>query len=218
MTRQSELSGPFAQMAHIPPGGRTQDVVRLYNRIGDTVMTALKTLAAHSHIGIMMNGKNSRGDPELLDLKRFLRIMHALLPSFRKIEDGDFAYDDPKEDVTESRLYIRMLKNKEIPGLMKKYSDFPNVCAALETISELLLHIDRWKQAVREYVPASRLAEVWREFLDLTRDNGMDAIIPHSRVLDDEKDRRIRICMELSAETLMESDDFVCFLPSEPSL
>jgi len=205
-------------MTRTPPGERTQEVVMLYNRIGDTVMTALKTLAAHSHIGIMTDKKDDPGNPDLLSLKRFLCFTRLLFPSCNKIEDGEFAYVDPEEDVTADSLQVRTLKNKEIPALMKKYSDFPEACAALETIQNLLPHLDRWKQAVREYVPADCLAETWLELMDLTCNQEMDSVIPHSKILDNESARRTRDFMELSADVRLEADEFALFVPSGPAL
>jgi len=219
MKNSEDITELFGQVAQLQSCAYKQDCSLTYARIADRVISAMKTMIAHSHILVIKNECYSEEAEEKYDLLPYVvEFITALLPPLAGEQTEDPAATDHLEyDETEyDREDESSMMLRAIPELIENYSDFPDLREALETIEKLIPHLDQWRESIRQHARAPDAAAMSLE-LDTLIAYNQDAHlifyqdIPREELLKEKVEKAKK-----SMEERRNSHDMTLFLPSGP--
>lgn len=215
MEYREDITELFGQIAQLRQCAHKQDCSGIYARIGDRVMTALKTIIAHAHILAVKNEYSSPEAEEKYNLNNYIDdFLTVLLPP--RDEDGEHQEQEYDEASYDREAEISMIRHA-VPELMENYSDFSGLCAALETIEKILPHIDQWQENVNQNAGAADVDDIAFYFHDLASRDYEPHEVFYMDILERTSLKRLIENAKKSAERRLNSYDMLLFLPSEPN-
>jgi len=219
MKNSDPISDIFRQINRFVPDRKQQDVMALYNQVGDRIASAVRVFVAYSHAAIIPASVSLAGRPETYIPQYYMRpILESFFPMIAYYNN-----DNALEFVEQTREFMEYeaetlsrLESGILPKLIETYADFPDLVHALEFTRDFLPHSNNWKEIVRGYLSPREVYDLFHEMGSLMSSEA-EMGIDYRQPL--EKDDVLKTLTQIKniAGMRMADDKLALFLPAGPA-